>query len=438
MSGNPRRPETASEIALPWIIRLRYGMATGQVVTALFAQFFLHIDLPLNWLGLGPALVVLSNLWLARWLRNQSFRNVAISTAVNWVFLLDIACLTGMLLLSGGPTNPFSLLYLVHITLAATILTKRQTWLLGAVSSLCFGLLFWKYRPIPALETHSPGTGLNLHLMGMWAGFSVAAFLVAMFSAKISELLREREESLFKMQEELSKKDRLASLVTLAAGAAHELGTPLGTIALVSREIERYATKTSPDAAVAEDSRLIRQEVDRCRLILQRMSTDGAEPAGEALERVRAEDLIEGVRNQFAQTSVTLDSSPSPSMTELYIPRHAVQQALIALIQNALDASSVASQVHLQVAPGFRSVSFVVSDKGSGMSPEILRHVGEPFFTTKDPGKGMGLGTFLVQTLAERLGGSLRYESAPGVGTTATFELPFLVNAKPTTMEPVR
>ena len=195
---------------------------------------------------------------------------------VAWAFVLDTLCLTGVLMLTGGPTNPFSLLYLVHITLSASILTKRQTWLLGGLSILCFGMLFRIYRPIPALEMQHHQEGTNLHLIGMWVGFGVATFLVAAFAGKISELLREREDSLLRMQAELSRKDRLASLATLAAGAAHELNTPLGTIAVVAKELERYATQMVHDSALAEDSRLIRTEVDRCREILWRMSVTGA------------------------------------------------------------------------------------------------------------------------------------------------------------------
>ena len=123
-----------------------------------------------------------------------------------------------------GPTNPFTLLYLVHITLSATILTKRWTWLLGALSVVCFGLLFLGYKPIPALEMHHASGAVGLHLIGMWVSFGVASLLVAMFSGKISELLRQHEESMLRMQEELAKKDRLASLVTLAAGSVQELG----------------------------------------------------------------------------------------------------------------------------------------------------------------------------------------------------------------------
>jgi two-component system sensor histidine kinase RegB len=124
---------------------------------------------------------------------------------------------------------------------------------------------------------HHPADGTNLHLIGMWIGFGVAAVLVAVFSGKISELLRQHEDSLLLMQAELARRDRLASLATLAAGAAHELNTPLATIAVVARELELFATNTVQNDAVAEDSRLIRTEVDRCREILWRMSVQGAQ-----------------------------------------------------------------------------------------------------------------------------------------------------------------
>ena len=123
------------------------------------------------------------------------------------------------------------------------------------------------------------GSDTNLHLVGLWFAFAIATSLVTVFCGRISELLREREESLLRLSQQLHQKDRLLSLATLAAGAAHELNTPLATIAVVARELERYATVTQPNEAIALDSGLIRSEVDRCREVLERMSADGADPA---------------------------------------------------------------------------------------------------------------------------------------------------------------
>jgi len=423
------RPETASQIALPWIIRLRYGMAVGQVWTVGVAHYALQIDLPMQWVALELLLLLASNLWLAQQAaRTDPQDRMSASTLVSWIFALDVLCLTGLLMLSGGSSNPFTRLYLVHITLAATILSKRQTWMLVALSMLCFGLLFWIYIPVPRLETPNPGGGLNLPVAGMWISFTLAVLLVVMYAGRISLLLRAHEATFLRMQVELAKKDRLASLATLAAGAAHELNTPLGTIAIVAKELERFATLTSRDDAVAEDSRLIRKEVDRCRKILLRMSADGAEPAGQAMETIEVRDLLKYVCSEFPPERVQVDL-PGTDRLSLRIPVHAVQQALVALVKNAIEASGPTAPAIIAVRTTAIGIAFIVKDRGNGMSAEILRRVGEPFYTTKDPNQGMGLGTFLARTLAERLEGRLTFQSTEGIGTSAILELPASVQS---------
>ena len=427
--NSSRRPEFASQIALPWIVRLRYGMVIAQVTTALIAQYVLKINLPIFWILLVPLLVFGSNLWLA----HQSFSADVLdrdrtSSVVMRIFIFDIFCLTALLMLSGGAANPFSVLYLVHITLAAIILKNHQTWLLAGLSILCFGLLFVLYRPVVELEVHVHGNGSeNFHLLGMWVSFAAAVLLVALFSARIAKLLRERESSLLLMQEELARRDRLASLVTLAAGAAHELATPLGTIAVVAKELELYATRATSNGAIINDSRLIRSEVERCRTILSRMSVRGAEPIGETVESVSIHSLAETLKVEFPHMASSEIEIPEPVATTLLkIPRDAVVQALAALVKNALESNESGPPVRLEVELVNEFARFVVRDRGCGMSPEILRRVGEPFFTTKEPGRGMGLGVFLVRTLAERMGGRLTFESSEGMGTSAFLEIPVI------------
>ncbi len=432
MSERPAAlPEAAPRIALPWIVRLRHALALGQAATIIAVDQFLGVDLPLQWILILPTLIFASNLWLRWWgLQEEAAERGAASGVLAGIFVLDTLCLTGVLMLSGGPNNPFSLLYLVAITLSATILSKRQTWALGGLATVCFASLFWIYWPIPVLEMHRMQPGPNLHLIGMWVSFGAAAFLVAMFSGKISELLREREASLIRLQEELAKKDRLASLVTLAAGAAHELSTPLATIAVVAKEVERHAEQQQEEESgtldsLLDDSRLIRTEVERCRQILTRMSIEGAEPAGEASVEVQVPDLLASAMAEFGPSSrVRTKIADGAEGAKLVIPRRAVEQALVALIRNAVDASANRAMVTVSAAVDGGSLQILVEDTGGGMNEETLRHVGEPFFTTKDPGRGMGLGVFLVRTLAHRLGGGLTFESAVGRGTRVTFELP--------------
>ncbi|HUO15125.1 MAG TPA: ATP-binding protein [Verrucomicrobiae bacterium] len=430
--NSSRRPEFASQIALPWIVRLRYGMVIAQITTALIAQYVLKIRLQILWILLVPLLVFSSNVWLAR--RTASTRLLdrgRTSLVVMGIFMLDIFCLTALLMLSGGAANPFSVLYLVHITLAAIILKKDQTWFLAGLSILCFGLLFVIYRPVAELEIHIHGNSPNFHLLGMWVSFSVAVLLVALFSAKIAALLSERESSLLTMQEELSKRDRLASLVTLAAGAAHELSTPLSTIAVVAKELELYAARSATNQAVVDDSRLIRSEVERCRTILRRMSVRGAEPAGEPLEAVSVQAVLDALRSELSQPAENPIEFPTfREQAMLKIPRDALVQALVALVRNALESSRPGAPVQLGVGLSGAFARFAITDRGLGMSPETLRRVGEPFFTTKEPGKGMGLGVFLVQTLAERLGGQLTFESAEGFGTSVFLEIPVVLKGE--------
>lgn len=430
MNRNRPRLEDTSQVVLPWIVRLRYGIPFAQIAAALFVQYVLGISMPLNWIILISGLVGISNLLLIdRMRRPHRTRSLSTSVLVECIFVFDAVCLTVVLMLTGGPTNPFSVLYLVHITLAATILTKRDTLSLGAFSGLCFGALFLVYRPIPALEMAHRMPGADLHLIGMWISFLVTTLMVTTFSGKISELLREREDSMLRMHGELAKKDRFASLVTLAAGAAHELNTPLSTIAVVAKELELLATRVPHMDGVVGDCRLIRDEVNRCQKMLWKMTAQGAEHATLALEAVSVDQLFQGVCDEIAQASrVRVELPDHMPVARLTVPKQPVQQALAALLKNALEASP--STVIFSARCKGERMQFCVRDSGSGMPAEVLRHVGEPFFTTKDTGKGMGLGTFLARTLAEQLGGSLRYESSVGAGTVAMLELPMTPQAE--------
>jgi two-component system sensor histidine kinase RegB len=154
------------------------------------------------------------------------------------------------------------------------------------------------------------------------------------------------------------------------------------------------------------------------------MSVQGAQPAAQASESVDASELLADVCREIEQPDrLQVEMSPGQAVP-LTVPRRAVAQALIALTRNALEASGPDSAVRVIARQAGERFQFVVSDHGRGMSSNTLRRIGEPFFTTKEPGRGMGLGTFLVRTLAEQLGGGLTFESTPETGTRATFELP--------------
>ncbi len=408
--------DLAPNLALPWVVRLRYGMVTGEAAIVLGMFYGLHLSLPLLWTLAPLAIILTSNILLGR-LRTLPFKFS--QETLGAVFCLDTLCLTTILGLTGGPMNPFSLLYLVQITLSAVVLRKVWTRALGVLSTLCFGLIFFFYMPSAAFQTH------HAHLVGMWIAFVLAAALITFFTGKIADALRHREQEVLILRDQVAKNERLASLVTLAAGAAHELGTPLGTIAVVARELERYAATLDSNFAVLEDAKLIRSEVDRCCRILEQMSVHSAEPMGEAPTRVRVRDLLLQVVEQFPEPSrALLKIEMRDERLSAVLPKKATAQSLVALIQNALDANVDGRPVRISATEDGAELRIAIQDHGEGMAGNVLRRIAEPFFTTKEPGKGMGLGTFLVSTFVERLGGRVRFDSALGEGTTVTLELP--------------
>lgn len=421
--------DAAPKLALPWVLRLRYGMvASGAAVLIAAAPIFRIHWTVLLWALLPLALILMSNLWLSR---VRQMETVQVQRALGSIFVFDTICLTVVLGLTGGPLNPFSLLYLVQITLSVVVLKKEWTWVLGVLSAVCFGALFLLNVPLDGIRIMPADHGIFPHLVGMWVAFVVAAALISFFTGRVSDSLRLREQEVLALQERIARQDRLTALGTLAAGAAHELGTPLGTIAIVASELESYAATLEQSVDLREDARLIRSEVERCQRILQRMSAESAGPEGESWQTISVGELLEKVMEQISAAQrerVSVAAKDAEAL--LMLPVETTVQSLTMLVGNALDAGVEHPQVVLKARCDGGNISLSVCDEGCGMDEEILRRVAEPFFTTKEPGKGMGLGTFLVRTFAERVGGSLTYNSAPGEGTTATLRLPMQMPAQ--------
>jgi two-component system, sensor histidine kinase RegB len=414
--------EAAHSLALPLIIKLRYAVPAGETLLILLAYFVFDVELPLTWVSIPLVLVAGSNWLLSR--NTQKFGN---RHYLGSLLALDTLCLTAFLALTGGPHNPFTLLYLVQITLSAVTLSREWTWTLGFLSNVCFGFLFLASVQVPMLEVHHMHGNFSPHLLGMWIAFAAATLLITIFVGKISDTLKQREQDVLSLQTRLAKHERLSSIVTLAAGAAHELATPLASIAIASRDLELHETGVSRDQDVTEDARMIRGEVERCNSILRRIGERGAELPGEAPVLLDLAELLEKVRVELAvshQTRImTLVTGDNRSA---FLPAEATKIALTSLVRNALDASTDDDTVFLTADATPRELRFSIVDSGHGMGQDTMKRLGEPFFTTKAPGQGMGLGIFLVRGFAERLHGSLFFESEEERGTKAILELPLI------------
>jgi two-component system sensor histidine kinase RegB len=282
-------------------------------------------------------------------------------------------------------------------------------------------VLFARHEPLPIGGDHA--SHMSAHLRGMWVAFGVAAAFIVYFLMRVRRALARREEELVASRHLAARQERLASLATMAAGAAHELSTPLGTVALAAKELERALTKAA-DSELAADARLIREQVGRCRAILEQMA-QGAGTVGETVGAVTVGALLDealvGVR---AAPTVHLDVSGDVGKSSLRIPPRAVSQALRSLITNAQDASPPNATVVVVVRREGSILSISIRDRGGGIPAEVLARIGEPFFTTKAPGRGMGLGLFLARAVIEGVGGTLQIDSSAGAGTEVSVRLP--------------
>jgi two-component system sensor histidine kinase RegB len=423
------RPAHPNQINFGWLIRLRWSMIAGQLVAVLGVRWGLGLDLPLAPLlaliGLESALNLLAA--VAR------HRGEAREWWLVGIMAFDIVACTGLLYLTGGPANPFSFLYLVQIALAAITLRAVWTWALASLALLGSAVLFAWHRPLSATISHA--AYMNLHLRGMWVAFGVAAGFIVYFLLRVRRALEAREAELGESRRATARQERLASLATLAAGAAHELSTPLATIAVVVKELEHHVARAAPgdNGDAMKDIRLVREQVDRCRAILERMSSEAGESPGEAFVAARVQEVVSSALVGLSpRVAVRTEIASDEGSRCLRLPARAFSQALRGIVKNAQDATSDGGEVVLRVRRKNATLEFEVQDRGAGIPRGAVDRVGEPFFTTKVTGQGMGLGVFLARAVVERLGGQVFLESALGCGTIATLQLPLgLVEGAP-------
>jgi two-component system sensor histidine kinase RegB len=428
-------------INMSWLLKLRRAAVIGQLATIGVVRLGLGVRVPLLELVGLVALGLLANLALQGWfLWQQGQRGKEAQEGwleagrhlLGAVLLLDVALLTALLYLTGGAANPFALFFFVNLVLCSVVLSGRWLRCVMGAGALCFaGLIVWQ-RPLPELATErfrqaaegAGWLGFSLEAWGLLVAFLAVMSFTVYFVRRLTEELRELEAELDAARQRRADAARLESLATLAAGAAHELASPLSTIAVIAKELERIIAGASLGPGAVEDAQLIRTEVARCRKILDQMSLDAGDTVGEEIVPIAISELIEGALSKIrSRDLVRLDLGANGS-TALRVPRVALTRAVRALIKNALDASSEGATVEVTVEAMGSGVVIEVKDRGRGMDAETLQRAGDPFFTTKDPGRGMGLGLFLVRTLADRLGGRFGLRSELGVGTVARLELP--------------
>lgn len=425
-TGGEKNPASA-RIAFAWLLHLRWGALAAQVLLVLIALFFLEISLPYRIISGILAFEIITNLLFGLLKKKE----MALPDQLfGLVMFLDISLLTGLIYYSGGPMNPFTFLYLVHITLGAILMPPAWSWSLAFFTTGCYAILFFlpaegslnqPCHPEPTILA-TLSDPLKIHLQGMWVAFAVTAFFIVFFVSRIQLALARHQKTLADLQEEKTKSERMASLATLAAGAAHEFATPLSTIAVAAGEM-LHGLKKNSSADCQEllaDVVLIREQVARCKDILFHLAADAGGQMGEPFTDFSLAELMENLLQTLpdaCKNQVLYNDTTGGLLVRM--PLRTLRRIVRGLIKNALDAGPGAP-VLVECRQDATRLYIEITDTGSGMPPDIASRATEPFFTTKEPGKGLGLGLFLAKSIAERFGGDLSLISEPGKGSKVT------------------
>lgn len=416
-----------------WLLRLRWVAVVGQLLTIGVSVLVFRVNLQVYPLVAIVTLTAVSNLILTVWYRihlsdERSLLPSQEYLSLGIVMTVDLLSLSALLFFAGGTGNPFAIFYFVNLALAAVILPARWGWTLTIIAFVCLVGLLFLAEPLAEL-TAQPLAGrqipMTLQQAGLLVAFTTSAIVVVYFITRLTSELRQRESELRVVEQQRSRSEKLEALGTLAAGAGHELATPLSTIAVVAKELTHHLQGANVSDAVIEDVTLIRSEVDHCRTILDRMTGNFDGERAEGATTISCTDLLDHALSELADRErIQVRHPAAERQAKLRVPLENISQAIRGVVQNALDASATNEPIDCCVEVHGNFVEFAIVDRGQGMSKDVLKRAGEPFFTTKEPGQGMGLGLFLTRSVIERQGGSLELQSESGKGVTAVIRLP--------------
>jgi two-component system sensor histidine kinase RegB len=385
------------------------------------ALALVYFDIPIHLLSIVVAIgtMLLLNGWTWWRLRHAA----SVSDGELFVQLLgDIAALTLLFYFTGGYSNPLVWMYLLPLAIAAVALPPRLVWAITGLATACYSTLVFFHVPLSHLHVNDlVGVGLDTHLAGMWLGFIVSALLVAGFVSRIGQNLRENDRLIAEAREQVLESERMLALGALAAATAHELGTPLATMAILAGELSE---EHAGNPALAQDLALLRKEIGRCKEILSSLAASAGQMRGEGASSIALDDFLGETLQRWRDTRPALQFdcqlqgvTPAPRIAA----DRTLGQALVNLLDNAADASPARIEMH----GGWDAAELRIDirDFGSGLSPEIAARAGTPFFTTKQE-KGMGIGLYLARTILGRHGGDVHLESHAQGGTLTRIRLP--------------
>jgi two-component system sensor histidine kinase RegB len=408
MFGLPRTYERPRNVRLDTLVRLRWLAVFGQFAAVVVVHFGLEFEVPIAACLLVIALAALLNVALRVSFRQTQWLE---PDRAAWLLAFDIAELAALLYLTGGLENPFAFLLLGPVLISATALPPRMTLLIGTFAVFCATVLVFLHYDLP-WDSEDPLELPEIYMVGVWLSILLAIGYIGVYTWQVAEEARQMSDALAATELVLAREQHLSQLDGLAAAAAHELGTPLSTITVVAREIERALDSNSP---YADDVKLLREQARRCREILAKITEL---PAGEPFDRMPLSALIEEAVAPHRNFGVTLTVSyPTNRAGEPVGARNpAIRYGLGNLIENAVDFAR--NRVEISAQWDSETVDITISDDGPGFAAEVVDRIGAPYVTHRKPEPrvsedeeqsvfGLGLGFFIAKTLLERSGAKL-------------------------------
>ena len=419
----PGVPSPAADVgpgvnSMRQLIQLRWIAVVGQLVTICLVHFGFGIALPLlPMLTVLAALAAFNAASALRWRRRGPVTNAALRLGL----LVDVAALTVQLYLSGGIANPFAFLYLLQVALSAVLLTPRSSWIIVAVACACvIGLIVF---PSPVSLPIDPDGRLgDRYVQGLLLCFVLVATLLVVFITRIGRIVRARDAHLAAMRQRAAEEEHIVRMGLLASGAAHELGTPLATMAVILGDWQ-HLPQFASEPELLEDVTEMQAQVLRCKAIVSNILATAGETRGEDARgttlRAFLDDLVEEWKRSRAVQA--FDYRDRIERDRAIVSDAGLQQMLWNILDNALEASR--SRVTMEAACEGDAVVLCVRDDGPGFEPEMLERIGKPYQSSKGaPGRGLGL--FLSLNVARTLGGTITAYNQPGGGAVVTVTLP--------------
>ncbi|HEX7641128.1 MAG TPA: ATP-binding protein [Burkholderiaceae bacterium] len=401
--------------ALETVVLMRLATLACLILVLIPAVFSLGITLPLKPIAGILFALLLFNAWCWRQARSTDMgAGTALEPAIFVQLLADIAALSALLYCSGGATNPFVSFYLPALALAAAMLRWQSALLLAILAVAAYSLLTAYYMP---LHLGDPERAIRYHLAGMWANFAVSALLITWFVARLSHSVRRRDTQLAEARVQQLQSERALALGIQAANAAHELGTPLSTIAIITSEL-RHEAEALPQF-LQEELAVIDEQLGLCKAALERMGRTSSLPQEGMTMAHWFEQFVDRWRLRYPATRIVCDIAPLGMALQQH---EALAQILTTLLDNAARAvAKNSAAIHLGFHADAQHAWFTIRDGGPGIAPAMLAQLGHRQIPG---GAGRGIGLLLAFATARQIGATIVLSSPPEGGTCATLSVP--------------